>query len=341
MTAHNNTLLVLDETRNTGAQKFALQVLDGIMRIDGGMAKRRLTDASPALNWQVPVISTSNVSVVDLLHAAKQDPDDCAYIDRLIDIPVPENGVGMFEDIHGHDDLAGFVQRIKKITAKQFGVVGREFVLNVLALRAHAGDELLTWIDERRAAYIKTAREQIASPGRDMTRVHNRLATVHASCCLAAEMGLLDLTHEKIGEAILKCELDHVRYVEQKIAELSSKPPLELLKSFVRANKDRFVDLRQKLPNSKAVAAAPGYYSRKKGVDYVLLTASNVTMAVGGTAAANQMKQDLYGSRDIFVTAAGNGQIRFAAKWAVRQWKGVAVRQPMIAIRASALLEPS
>lgn len=339
LTAHNHTGLVLDETRNTGADKLAQQVLDAVMRSDGGISKGRLNQLEPRRTWLTPVISTSNLSVVELLHATKHRLDDEAYLDRLIDVPLPETGFGIFENLHGHATAGALGQHLKQIAASHFGVVGLEFAFELVTLVRHARKELLDWIEERRHAYIKRAGEDIASPGRDMTRVHNRLATVHASDCLAAELGLLDLSHEQIGEAILKCERDHVRYVAQKVAELSSKPPLELLKDFVRANEDRFIDLRQKLPKAKPAATVPGYHSRKKGVDYVLLTASDMTMAVGGTAAANQVKQDLQASGDIFVTAAGHGQIRFAAKWPIREKKGVPFRRPMIAIRASALLE--
>jgi putative DNA primase/helicase len=336
LAAHNNTLLGLDETRNTGVGKFARPVLDAAMRIEGGIAKGRLTESGPRRNWQVPVISTSNLSMLDLLHATNQEIDG-AYLDRLIDIPMPEGGIGIFETLHGHDSLPAFVQQLKKITSAHFGLVGRMFVEDLLGLHGHARKELLEWIEERRQGYIRKARKSAVAAGRDLNRIHGRFATVYAACCLAAEFGFLGLKRGEILAAMLKCEQGHVSYAARRSVELSKKTPLHAIKGYLCANGGQMIDLRQKQVSQIGAIKPPGYLAKKAGDDYLLISEHDLSTAVGGTAAASKLKHDLQLTGDIARTGAGGGTTRFSAKWPIPQADGTTVRRPMIAIRMSAL----
>ena len=103
---YNQTIVFLDETRasaNTPGKR-AQDVLDGIVKIERSLGKGRLTDSDPKRSWFGTLLSTSNVSVMELLKAAGRE-FDAAYIDRLPDIPAPKGGHGMFEDLHGFDDV--------------------------------------------------------------------------------------------------------------------------------------------------------------------------------------------------------------------------------------------
>lgn len=331
-TGHNDTLLIQDETRNSGAQ-----VLDAVMRINGGIAKGRLPESSGRRSWRTPFISTSNVSVVDLLRAAKGDITDGAYLDRLIDIPLPEGGSGIFENLHGHEDVAQFARVLKKNTGEHFGLLGPVFVAYVLPLHRHAREELLGWIEERRQAYVKAAGKNVMRADRDLTRVHGRLATIYAACCLAAALGVIEFTRDEIKDAILKCEADHVRYVAEKVAQLNPNPPLQRFKEFVDANSGEFIDLRKKKVSVSSGVHPPGYFARKAGHDYALITDPALAKAVGGTAAASRLKHDLQLGGNIATTGGGKGKTRFSAKWPIPQGGRKTVRQHMIGIRLSAL----
>lgn len=334
LTAHNHTLLVLDETRNTGAEKAAAQrVLDSVMKIQGGMAKGRFNDPGTRRSWLTGIISTSNLSVVELLHAAGQEFDP-AYADRLIDIPPPTTGSGIFESLRGHSDLPSFVRRLKRLSAKHYGVAGRRFVQDIMLLHHYAPDELRAWIEERRAAYVRQACE-IASPQRDLTRLHGRFATIYASCCLAAEFGLLELPHEEIGKAILQCERDHVTFIAQEIARLSSRPPLELLREYVLANRENFVDLRKAVPET--TNGVPGYIARIKNDTWLLFPPTAIDAVVGGTQAALALKQSLHRQGDLLGAGAGKGHSRFARKHVLARKHGKSDRKYVIAIRRSVL----
>ena len=298
LSAHSDMLLVLDETRNTGANagaaKQAQQVLDAAMKIEGGIAKGRLTDPGPRRTWHVPVISTSNLSVVELLSAANKE-FEAAYADRLIDIPPPAEGFGMFETLHGYTDLASFVRHLKGVTAENYGHLGPAFVQYVLAYDEVAHEELIEWIEERRAAYLKRARK-IVSTRRDLTRIHGRFATIYAALCLAGYFELFPFTRRECLDAILKCEADHVSFIETEIAKLSGKQPLELLREYVAANEAKFVDLSLGLPDldSHPPSGVPGYFAERDDEKYLYFRSQLLDEIVGGKDAGLRLKQELH-----------------------------------------------
>ena len=114
---YNQTFLFLNESNladATGAKQSA-NILSAIFKIEGSVGKARLNDPVPKRSWSAPVLSTSNKSVVEHIRLAggkrdqADDHIDAAILDRLADIPPPENGHGMFEDLHGHTDVGAFV----------------------------------------------------------------------------------------------------------------------------------------------------------------------------------------------------------------------------------------
>ncbi|PZR86389.1 MAG: hypothetical protein DLM68_09825 [Hyphomicrobiales bacterium] len=123
---YNHTILFLDETGVAGDKDSAGKRVDfrkAIMRLDSQTVKGRMTDDGPRGVWNMPVLSTSNLSVLQMLEAGKfgNEKDDVphrAYCDRLIDIPCPNVGYGMFEHVYDSKNNAKFSERLKKLASK-------------------------------------------------------------------------------------------------------------------------------------------------------------------------------------------------------------------------------
>ena len=112
--AHNHTLLPLEETRTADKSK-KLQVeaiTDVAMRLEKAVEKGRLTDTTPPRSWWVPILSTSNLPL-DHMAASSDFRVDDAHRGRLIDVPLPSSGHGIFEDLHGDPDHAAFSQALE------------------------------------------------------------------------------------------------------------------------------------------------------------------------------------------------------------------------------------
>ena len=79
----------------------------------------------------MPVFSSSNEFVVETLQKAGE-PLDRAAFDRLLDVPLPQNGFGAYENLHGSTTMGDFSRRLKAIYDVNNGVVGRAYVLKIL-----------------------------------------------------------------------------------------------------------------------------------------------------------------------------------------------------------------
>ena len=97
-----------------------------MMRMAAGKTKGRMNQEHED-TWYVGLLSTSNISVAALAALAKQQADR-ALFDRLIDVPPPEGGHGMFEDLGGFASISKLVAHMKAIVAENHGWVARHFV---------------------------------------------------------------------------------------------------------------------------------------------------------------------------------------------------------------------
>ena len=75
--------------------------------------------------------------------------------------------------------------------------------------------ELVAWLLARREAYLTFAKRRVRSTSRDLTRFHQRFATIYAAGALAIELGVLPWSYELLGKALLGCEAAHVELVEE------------------------------------------------------------------------------------------------------------------------------
>lgn len=328
LAGYNQTFIFLNETgvADAGGGNKPTKILETILKIEGSVGKDRLNDPIPQRSWFAPVLSTSNKSVVELVRAAEGKSDrlyasnsiDPAYLDRLADIPPPENGLGMFEDLHGYLDVAAFVADLKAKAALNHGRAGRLFVRKLIKARKREPEALARWIECRRVFYIGKATSQITTNDRNLTRLHGKFATVYAAGHLAAKYKILPFKRNAVFKAVLKCELDHVRFVEKQLNQEVTPSPsnVQRLRAYVAENQSRFIDLRGKniVVPSTDVKAAPGFICNHKNQSEYLFASEKFDEILGGRAAADQCKRDLRTLGLIAKSGAGGSEIRFVVK---------------------------
>ena len=329
--AYNQTMLFLNEAgvadgAGGDRKKKAAAILDSIFKIEGAVGKARLTDTGPKRSFFVPVLSTSNKSVIELVelvegrrtHSLGGGGIDPAYVDRLADIPPPQGGHGMFETLHGLADVAAFVTHLKRIAAENHGVAGRAFVGRLLKARRQNRKKLTAWVEARRAFYVEKATAQITSSSCNLTRLHGKFATIYAAGAMATRFGILPHEKKDIFAAILACERDHVRFIEQQLAVHVAQPQshIERLRDYLRRNASSFIDLRQEgvSVSDDAFLAAPGFVGEHKRRLEYLFPAEKFEQILGGRGAADTCKRDLLALCLIATAGAGGEEIRFVVK---------------------------
>jgi hypothetical protein len=147
-------------------------------------------------------LSTSNKSLDELALENRVQVDD-ALRGRLIDVPLPQAGMGAFESLCGcrdHHVLAVKMIRLARVT---YGVASDEFVWRFTALRARDEKASTAFLTDRIEEYLRVSAKRIFSPGRDMGRVHRKFATIFAAARLAIRFGILLWTNKELLEALI------------------------------------------------------------------------------------------------------------------------------------------
>ena len=202
----SHTALFLDETRLTINNAGAW--LETIMRIAAGKTKGRMNQKHED-TWYVGLLSTSNMSVAALAALAKQQPDR-ALFDRLIDVPAPEGGHGMFDDLCGFASISELVAHMKAIVADNYGRVARRFVRALVDKCAADCEWANRFLHQRINFYVSCARPDQSQLDPQFQRLRRKFGTVYAALCLAAELEVLPLDRTTVRHALLACEHDHI-----------------------------------------------------------------------------------------------------------------------------------
>src|SRR5271166_5577854 len=209
--AHSGTLLVLDDTRtferNTRTRFGNFK--EAVMRIAEGRLKGRHGDAGAPVRWRTPFLSASNDSLDDMARAVGDEIDD-ALRGRLIDVPLTAGIVGAFEDLKGFPDHAAFSVELLRVARQNYRVAAEQFLDGTVRWRARDEKGLIAWLRARREAYLRFAKRRVKSTSRDLTRFHQRFATIYAAGALAIVLGVLPWSYGLLWEALLGCEEAHV-----------------------------------------------------------------------------------------------------------------------------------
>jgi hypothetical protein len=303
--AFHPTFVVMDEPRTADQSQAGKTpaILQLIMRLAGGQVRGRLTDVTAPLRFETPLLSLSNESIDEMAEKSRTEIDD-AHRGRLIGVPLASGVVGAFEALHGFDNHAAFSAELKNIARTHHGRAAREFLKQFAAELREDKPKLITWLHARREWHLKQARPRVASPSRDLSRIHEKFATIYAAGALAIDYKILPWPMRDLSDALLQCEQAHVDHVARFVssAPFATRPlrpvaPLESLRQHVRQNRSKFTDLRKGLIARNAGHdhnACPGYINRgPSGSVEHLFSDDCLRQLCGSVTGVRQLKDEL------------------------------------------------
>ena len=293
--ARHGTLIVLDETKLARVRDAATfdAYVGAFFAIAEGSVKGRLTDERPPERYCVPVIATSNESLDQLRNRVGGYIDD-AHRGRIIDIPVDPSGRGAVTQLHGLPGLDAFLRCLRRIVRDNHGVAFLEF-LRRMAVGKWRDDVILRrYLSAQRDAYLRRARQRRWPTSRDLSRVHNRMATIYAAGALAIEVGILPWRLNDLGAAVLACEVGHVdlvgRHAGRKRLNFRPPDPIRILEAFMWKGGSRLLDLRA---TGRAFDARRVCVGESEGRREYWLSEALFRHTCGGRAPADRVKRHL------------------------------------------------
>ncbi|RXH02196.1 DUF927 domain-containing protein [Bradyrhizobium vignae] len=297
--AHNNTLLILDETQRAGrtAAHRAQVITDLAFSLAEGIERERLTNAKSSRAWQTYFLSTSNMTFSELAEAGNVAIDD-QHLGRMFDIPCPPDSPhGIYETVHDFANGERLSDALKRRCRLYFGTAGLAFVRRVVADRNSDLPKLKKTLARYRARYRKALKRELRGTTlRSLTRTASRFATVYAAGRLAIKYRILLWEKEALLGAILDCHLSGLRLQADRRA-LGEPSEGELRRKLVAYLSDRhpFVDLAGCRPTkgSDAATSAGGYVGTDEEEGWLYLTARKVSEVVGDGPNASSLKRRL------------------------------------------------
>jgi putative DNA primase/helicase len=223
---------------------------------------------------------------------------DEAHSGRLVDIPLPRNGHGLYEELHDFCSGEALSNALLYRSVNYFGTAGREFARKLVDERRNNAKSLQRFINSRRQRYLRAIANAIR--GKRITplnRASDRFATTFAAGRLAAKYGIVPWSQKKLLKAILSCQLDQLLYNEEE--ESTSSPAEELrikLVDYLDKNKGQFMNLNKKRPiygRDDLDTVAPGYRMKIGGQRWLYVTANQLKTIISTGANARTVKRTL------------------------------------------------
>ncbi len=314
--SHNNCLLILDETGQAGSddRSRAQIVIMVILTLAQQREKQRMTNVQAARSWQFYFLSTSNFTLDDLADRGKVVLDD-AVRSRLTEIPLPANGKGIYEQLHGFRSGAELSDLLARRCRKYYGIAGREFERRLVDARKKDVKSLRESLAKWRTEYIRALNRQ----GRiehlkPLQRSTGRCATVYAAGRLAITYGLLPWTEKELFDAVLCCQLDGLRYSRTKNEQVDTSVSAlrRKLVRYLADNRGQFSNLDEKMPRlgKHSFGSRPGYSATFKGKKWFYLTADQLKALIGTGENATQLKAHLSAEGLLDGTSVGKYRVQ-------------------------------
>jgi putative DNA primase/helicase len=297
--AHNDGLLILNETKRAGANDR--QRAEVVTSVAFGLAemteKERLTNQGSARSWRCYFLSTSNLSLGQLARQGKVAIDE-ADRGRMTDIPLPEHGHGIYEELHGFANGEVLSDDLQRRARKYYGTPIREFIRQLIRESEADPRESRNFLSTERKAYRKELTSTVEAEGlKPLSRASGRFATVFAAGSLASKYRIVPWNREEILTAILSCELDQLRQPDE-YNDLAA-PSVESLRiklvRYLDDNRGQFMNLNKKRPRLgiDKLDAVLGYRTKVKGQRWYYLMADQLKAIIGSGASASALKQVL------------------------------------------------
>jgi putative DNA primase/helicase len=297
--AHNETVLPLDETKRAGRtdKERGQAVLDISFGLAESVERERLTNGRSVRGWRFYFLSTSNYSLAELAQRAGLEIDD-AERGRLVDIPNPAGGHGIYEDLHGFENGQKFTDALKVRCRKFCGSAGEQFVDRLVRDRARDPTALKLFLQGERKAYLECLKAKTeAGDLRPLNRASGRFATTFAAGSLAIKYQIFCWDRGDLLEAILACQLDGLRHsrTSNKQADTSVTGLRQKLVRYLADHRENFWNLDKNMPRlgKHKFGSMPGYFATFKGKKWLYLTSDQLKEIIGTGENADQLKSDL------------------------------------------------
>lgn len=321
LASRRHTFAFLDEIAlqgEEGLRSTAAFVKAMIFKLEDGSSKQRLTEIDGPLDFQVPVVLTSNHSAQELSRHSPQ-PFERQDYDRMIDIGVPDRPSGVFDTLHGFENLGALICHLSNIAAENHGLAGRRFVQWLLDRHAEDHSALAQKCEKFEAEFItKLKRDPRLPPTAGFERVIRSFARIYAAGALANASGVLPLKPSDVGPAVLSCCVDYLqRHEGCSVAPQPPHSPLLALKQFISEHERELPMFSKKL--SVAEIQSIGAFSGMAGD--VLLTLAKFDALVGGSREGKRLRRDLEQQGAIGITKNGSGPSRKVVRFYVEPSK--------------------
>jgi uncharacterized protein (DUF927 family) len=297
--AHNDGLLILDETKRAG--KDDKERANVVMSVTFGLAeqteKERLTNQAPARAWRCFFLSTSNLSLAQLARRGGVVIDD-AHSGRLVDIPLPTGGHGLYEKLHSFSSGEALSNALQARSVKYFGTAGRDFVRKLVRARRKDEKAVKAFLKHERSRYRNALKKETEAENViALKRASDRYATTFAAGRLATKYGIMRWSRRSLLKAILSCQLDQLRHVEEDPDAPLSVDNLRLkLIEYLDNNRRNFMNLDHKRPRYRRDdldVVAPGYRAKIDGQRWFYVTAKQLKTIIGSGNDARALKKML------------------------------------------------
>ena len=309
--AHNETVLVLDETKRAGRtnKERAQAVLDISFGLAENVERERLTNLGSVRGWRLYFLSTSNYSLDDLAQRGDCEIDD-AERGRFVDIPNPNSDFGIYEELHGFADGQTLTDKLKIRCRKFYGAVAQEFLRKLVQGSTTDRAGLRKFLKEERLAYLQVLKAKAAAEElKPLNRASGRFATVFAAGSLAIKYEILPWKRDDLLQAILSCQLDGLTRtkVQSEQLDTSISGLRTNLVRYLREHRQELMNLDKKMPSlgKHTFGSVPGYLATFKGKKWLYLTADQLNRIIGRGGRPGKLKKELALAGMMASTASG------------------------------------
>lgn len=306
LAARNYTALYLEEgTHQTAPAIF----VSNVFLIQGGEGRGRYTEVR-RWDWFVPVLSTSNTPMAEVLRQARF-PVDRAGLDRMIDVPCPKIVFGMYENLHGFEDVGVLSSRMLHLAERNHGILGRRYLRALMASdRAELEEFIKSHIE-----YFRRSAGPLLKSRPELARATGRFGVVYAALMVATNLGVISIGRLEARDALMTCLHDHAEFTAgaaPAVAPELRRSALQLLRDHVATK--AMMALPASPPSGHVHATCPGYRFEEGGRSWIAIPWSVLGAAVGGKAATTTLLRRLDSAGHVRTTGGGASGRRFVTK---------------------------
>ncbi|WP_298034621.1 DUF927 domain-containing protein [uncultured Desulfovibrio sp.] len=195
---HSDAALCLDEI----GQAPGRTIQEAAYMLANGMGKGRAYQdgsAKAIRSWRCMVLSTGEKGLAEKI-ADEGGHVQAGQLVRLIDVPADAGaGMGIFEDLHGHESPQAFADALKRAAATDYGHAARAFISKVQEHRDEAQKDLAGFLDRGSENFCP------ADADGQVRRVARRFLLCAAAGEMAAEWGILPWGEGEAVQAVRTC----------------------------------------------------------------------------------------------------------------------------------------